>query len=119
VSNQYQADTYILSWDMYGLESCINASQIDKEKVWAALKDENVRHESVGSIVGKLTLRARFNTQRHYEIYAIEIDSSITEKDLVDQFNQNPQSMADLVRSRGRVIYSDRVKKDDPRVVIT
>lgn len=113
------ANTYVFSWDMYGLESCINATEIDQQKVWSALKDEKFRHEDINSILGKLVLRARFNTQRHYEIYAIEIDSSISKEDLVDQFKENPQAMADLIRHRGRVIYSDRIKKDDPRILIT
>ena len=69
--------------------------------------------------MSKLVLRARFNTQRHYEIYAIEVDSSISKDDLVTQFKENPQGMAELIRERGRVIHSDRIKKDDPRILIT
>ena len=112
----FDSEVYILSWDMNGLESCINASQVDREKTWNLLADKDERHEDVGTIIRHLTLRARFNSQRHYEIYAINVDPSITKEDLVEQFDQNPQAMADLVRARGRKLYSDRVDSD--RVVI-
>lgn len=109
---EHQADTYILSWDMYGLESCINASAIDREKVWNTLANKEGRNQNLNQILQYLTMRARFNTQRHYEIYAIEVDNTITEDDLVEQFKQHPQAMADLIRKQGRKIYSDRMDKD-------
>jgi hypothetical protein len=105
--------TYVLSWDMHGLESCINISDIDKENMWNALKETNDslpdgRSNTVSSIVNMLVLRARFNTQRHYEIYAIDTDDDISVTDLRNQFETDPQGMADLIRLRGRELYSDR-----------
>ena len=109
-SYQTESETYVLAWDMYGLESCICASQIEKERVWNVLANKEVRNDgnSVSHILHMLTMRARFNTQRHYEIYAIDVDSSITKEDLTNQFKQAPQEMAELIRSRGRKLYSDR-----------
>jgi cytidylate kinase len=117
----YQSDseTYVLAWDMYGLESCICASQIEKERVWNVLANKEVRHESVGHILHMLTMRARFNSQRHYEIYAIDVDPSITKEVLVQQFEQAPQEMAELIRSRGRKLYSDHSESDKQKVKIT
>lgn len=105
--------TYVLSWDCNGLEACINISDIEKEQMWEALKEtthnpNKGRPNSVASIVQMLTLRARFNTQRHYEIYAIDTDDGITESDLREMFDREPQNSADLIRSRGRRLYSDR-----------
>lgn len=97
---------------MHGLECCINASQIDREKTWNILANKDGRHENLNSIINKLTLRARFNSQRHYEIYAVNVDPSITQEDLVRQFNDEPQAMADLIRARGRKIYSDRLSEN-------
>lgn len=99
--------TYVLSWDMHGLESCVNISDIDKENMWAALKETddspaNGRSNTVSSIVNMLVLRARFNSQRHYEIYAIDTDDDISVQDLRQQFEDNPQEMAILIRSRGQ-----------------
>jgi cytidylate kinase len=113
--------TYVLSWDMHGLEACINISDIDKENMWAALKETddslpNGRSNTVSSIVNMLVMRARFNSQRHYEIYAIDTDESISVQDLKEQFEDNPQRMAVLIRSRGRKLYSNRIK--DTKVII-
>lgn len=113
--------TYVLSWDCNGLESCINISDIEKEEMWAALKDTEQnpgkgRPNSVSSIVNMLMLRARFNSQRHYEIYAIDTDDDITAQDIKDGFEDRPQVMADLVRSRGRKLYSDRVQEDQIKI---
>jgi hypothetical protein len=113
--------TFVLSWDCTGLEACINVSDIDKERMWDALKsaDDNPnkgRPHTVGSLVNMLMLRARFNTQRHYEIYAIDTDDSITACDLRELFEQDPQAGAELIRDRGRKLYSDRI--DFGRVAI-
>jgi len=105
------SDTYILSWDQTGLEACINVTEIEKEEMWNTLKSvESNRTSKVGSILQSLTLRARFNTQRHYEIYAIDIANGIAKEDLESMFNDDPQGSADLIRSRGRQLYSDRAE---------
>lgn len=113
--------TYILSWDCHGLEACINISDIDKENMWAALKETDPdsnkgRTVTISSIVNAIILRARYNSQRHYEIYAIDTDDNITAQDLRDGFEDQPQAMADLIRARGRKLYSDRVKEDKIKI---
>jgi hypothetical protein len=101
--------TYILSWDCFGLESCINATAIEQERVFNILKDQpDTRNTNVGQLLTTLTLRARFNSQRHYEIYAVDVDESVDQQDLVEMFEVNPQGMADLIRKQGRKLYSDR-----------
>jgi len=107
--------TYLLSWDCLGLEACINISDIDKEIMWDALKDtgdnsNQGRPQSVGSIVNMLQLRARYNNQRFYEIYVVDTDDTVTADDLKSMFDDDPQGSADLIRQRGRVLYSDRQK---------
>ena len=111
--------TYVLSWDCTGLEAVVNISDIEKEKMWSVLKDADSgksRGPSVNNIVNMLMLRARFNTQRHYEIYCIDTDDTITEEDLRRQFDDNPQGMADLIRDRGRQLYSDRVRHNEVKI---
>jgi len=58
-------------------------------------------------------LRARYNTQRCYEIYAIGVDGTITQEDIRDMFETDPQYAADLIRARGEKIYSDRRREKD------
>lgn len=113
---EFDSEVYILSWDMHGLESCINASKIDQMRVWNTLANKADRTEDINRLMSMLIMRARANSQRHYEIYSIAVDSSITEEDLVQQFKTNPQGMADLVRARGNKIYSDRVNKDSIKI---
>lgn len=116
---QPTCETYVLAWDMYGLESCICASEIDRERVWNVLANkENMPSKNLGQILNILTMRARFNTQRLYEIYAIDVDASITKEVLVQQFEQAPQEMAELVRGRGRKLYSDHSESDKQKVKI-
>ena len=105
--------TYLLSWDCLGLEACINISDIDKENMWTALKDtgddpNKGRPATISSIVCMLQLRARYNSQRFYEIYAVDTDDSISADDLKIMFENDPQGSADLIRARGRKLYSDR-----------
>lgn len=110
--------TYVLSWDMYGLEACINVSDIEKRRMWNELKrtgdtPNHGRDPDVGSIVNAIMLRAKFNHQRHYEIYAVETDDNISDQDLRDMFDRDPQGSADLIRVRGRKLYSDRASDND------
>ena len=64
----------------------------------------------VGRIYQSIMMRARVNSQRHYEIYTVQTDPSISKDDMVRMFEENPQHMADLIRERGNQLYSDRSK---------
>lgn len=55
-----------------------------------------------------MILRARFNPQRHYEIYTVNVDYTITATDMADMFDSDPQGTVDLIRKRGHQLYSDR-----------
>ena len=44
----------------------------------------------------------------------------LTKQDLITMFKDTPQEMADLVRSRGHKLYSDRITKSEKNdIVIT
>lgn len=107
---------FLLSWDMQGLEACINISDIDKQATWAVLQDQKPNHK-LSTIVNGVMLRARYNSQRHYEVYTVTMDSSITVDDVREMFEANPQGMADLIRDRGNKMYSDRIDKTDVKIV--
>ena len=112
-------DIFLLSWDQEGLEACINVSNIDRQRMWNILADkqEQGRGHDINSIVQAIMLRARFNTQRHYEIYTVVADSTVTEQDLRDMFELDPQGSAELIRERGNKMYSDR--RDKQKILIT
>lgn len=108
-------NVFLLSWDNTGLESVINVTQIEKEQAWSALQDKP--GPKLNSLVSSLILRARYNSQRHYEIYTVTVEDSINEDDLRTMFDNDPQGSADLVRVRGNKIYSDRVKQSEVKIV--
>ena len=115
--------TYMLSWDCLGLEACINISDIEKETMWDALKDTGDdsqkgkgRPQSVSSIVHMLQMRARYNSQRFYEIYTIDTEDSVSADDLKALYENDPQGSAELIRERGRKLYSDRQKDSDIKI---
>lgn len=119
MTEELGGDIFLLSWDQEGLEACINASDLDRKRMWDILADrkDQGRGHDLNSIVQAITLRAKFNTQRHYEIYTILVDSTVTEQDLRDMFELDPQGSAELIRARGNKMYSDRRAKQ--KILIT
>lgn len=114
-------NAFIFAWDMYGIESIIPISKYehwDKENLMRMLREEKTVRNPLNGIVQGLIFRARYNPQRHYEIYAIDCSEELDEEFWRQQWQENPQFTADLIRARGHKIYSDRQEKSD-RVVIT
>ena len=99
-------------WDCNGLES-VEQLPDPADTTFALLKGTepppppNIMH---------WRLRARFNTQRHYEIYVFEATKGITTEDIRDMFEASPQTAADTIREIGTVFYSDRATQ---KVAIT
>jgi len=107
--------TVLLSWDMYGLESCIDLDLLETENVFNILKSESldsnsgIRSHLAAQLISSIMLRARYNPQRHYEIYIVQVDDSIDIDDLKSMFDKDPQGSSDLIRQRGQKLYSDRL----------
>ena len=106
---------FAVMWDCHGLES-IGEIVDPALKTWAILGNKTVPKENFN--IEHWKLRARFNSQRHYEIYAIGVDGSITKEDLVEMFKTDPQYAADLIRARGEKLYSDRRSADEKIAII-
>ena len=102
--------TFCVMWDCNGLES-IGEIVDPALKTWAVLANKPVPREDFN--IEHWKLRARYNTQRCYEIYAIGVEGSITQEDLAEMFKTDPQYAADLIRARGERIYGDRRTKKD------
>ena len=104
-------NAFIFSWDCNGVESIVPITQYegwDKENTMRLLKGENAKRNPLNSIIQNLTLRARFNPQRHYEIYAVDCDEELDEDFWKTRWTENPQGTAELIREHGHKIYSDR-----------
>jgi hypothetical protein len=110
------SNLFLVSWDCTGLEAVINITDYEKEATWATLKNEDppVR---LGSMVNHLMLRARANSQRHYEIYTMNVAEGISDEDIRGMFDADPQGSADLIRDRGNQIYSDRENLVDRKII--
>ena len=102
--------TFCVMWDCNGLES-IGEIVDPALKTWAVLANKPVPREDFN--IEHWKLRARYNTQRCYEIYAIGVEGSITQEDLAEMFKTDPQYAADLIRARGERIYGDRRSQKD------
>ena len=107
-------NAFIFSWDCNGIEAIVPISQYegwDAENTFRILADKPTERNPLDSIVRNLVLRARYNTQRHYEIYAVDCSADMDEKFWREQWEAHPQFTADLIRERGQKIYSDRATK--------
>jgi len=113
-------NAYLVYWCEEGLESVIPISeyeQVDRDNTFRVLNNQEPIRNPVNSLVQNMILRARYNTQRHYELYAIDCDHSINKTDIEQMFESDPQAAADLFRKRGHRLYSDRVEKHRVKIV--
>lgn len=104
-------NAFIFSWDSYGIESIIPITKYEnteKENIVLMLKGQEPKKNDINRIISNLKLRAMYNNHRHYEIYAIDCTSELTEDFWKNQWQEFPQETADLVRIRGYKIHSDR-----------
>lgn len=123
MSKKKKTRLFVLSWDQLGIEGVVDVTEMeerklaeDKQRMWNVLQDipedpNKGRDNDISSIVHMMALRARFNPQRHYEIYSVNTDYSITAEDMRSMFENDPQGSADLVRERGNKLYSDREER--------
>ena len=83
--------------------------------MWERLKGQPLRETAVPNY-NHLLLRARVNSQRHYEVYTCEATDGITAEDIREMFDASPQSAADTIRRLGHCLHSDRATN---KVLIT
>jgi len=120
---------FILSWDNTGLEACVDITEdrdrsdnFEQEKIFDLICDPhkvptNEYLRRVNQMVSMMMMRARYNPQRHYEIYTVTTTEDVTAENLRDLFETSPQSAAELIRERGNKLYSDRANAK--QIVIT
>jgi len=116
IEEEKDYNVFVLSWDNTGLESVIDVTQIEKETTWGILANRP-SSQNVGQIIHHLLMRARYNSQRHYEIYSVRVEPNVSADDLRVMFEETPQEAADLIRERGNKIHSDRAKKSEIKIV--
>jgi hypothetical protein len=115
-SSKKKTTRFVVMWDMFGLEALINVTKIEKEheqwekeNIWRILKEQNETVRPAHVPLHHMILRAKCNSQRHYEIYTF--DSELSEEDIRETFEDSPQVIADAIRNVGYKFYSNRATK--------
>lgn len=103
---------FVVMWCCEGLEAIVDVEGIEHNNMLHALKTGVLPKATIDQYLTMMMFRARANTQRHYEIYAISAQEGIEEDDIRDMFETNPQYAADTCRRIGEKIYSDRANKN-------
>jgi hypothetical protein len=104
--------SFAIMWDCHGLEAVAQLPD-PADTTFALLKGaEPPRPPNINM----WELRARYNPQRHYEIYLITAVPGISEDDIRAMFEVNPQTAANTIRRIGQKFYSDR--REDHKIVI-
>jgi len=106
---------FLVMWDCNGLEVVADITEDEQTRVWAALKGQEV--ESQLPNLNHLMLRARYNSQRNYEIYIVEATEGITAEDIEDMFEASPQAGADAIRRLGHRLWGERLKLKQRAIV--
>lgn len=115
---------YILaSWDQEGFECLqditgLHPENYEKGQLIDALRGNSVKSNPLWQQIEHMKLRARFNSQRRYEIYVFTTEDNIEFKDVEDWMIADPQSLVDWVRvNHYSKIYSDYKPKYKPAIV--
>jgi hypothetical protein len=110
-------NNFLVVWDMLGLESIFSVDDAlnevesyEKDKTWKTLKGEPAGKRPNPIPLQMLIMRARYNSQRSYEIYSFKTDMSM--KEVRKLFADDPQPIVDWIRKNGNKIYSDYVKSN-------
>ena len=114
-SRKKKENNFLVVWDMLGLESIFSVDEAlnevesyEKNKTWKILKGEPVGKRPNPIPLQMLIMRARYNSQRSYEIYSFKTSMSMNE--VRKLFADDPQPIVDWIRANGNKIYSDYVK---------
>ena len=99
---------FAIMWDCHGLEAVAKVPD-PADTTFALLAN---RPKPTLPNINMWELRARYNPQRNYEIYIITATPGISEDDIRDMFEADPQGAADTIRRIGQKFYSDRQTKE-------
>ena len=121
-SRKKKGNSFLVVWDMLGLESIFSiddamaeVENYEKDKVWKTLKDEPIGKKPNPIPLQLLIMRARFNSQRSYEIYSF--NTTMSEREVRKIFAEDPQPIVEWIRENGNKIYSDYVKQERKMIV--
>lgn len=106
---------FLFSWDCHGIESIIDLTAYadwDQLQLLNMLADRPTQRNPAWSMVQNILMRARYNGHRHYEVYMVTCNKSMTEHYWREQWALFPQNTAEVVRDRGHKLWSDRAPQE-------
>ncbi len=108
---------YIVSWDCEGVEFFKDITE-DHPDRWAknhlfdSIKQSEIVKVQPSFSINALKMRAMANTQRHYEIYVFTSEDTVSDRDIRQWFETDPQGFADWVRvNHSYRVYDNRASK--------
>jgi len=106
---------FLFSWDCYGIEGIIDLTAYadwNQHQLLNMLSDRPTQPNPAWSMVQSILMRARHNGHRHYEVYIVTCNNSMTENYWREQWALFPQNTAEVVRARGHKLWSDRAPQE-------
>jgi hypothetical protein len=91
---------YVAYFDNLGFECVIDITSSERQQLLQTIKGEE---PTPAFNINAMMLRARFNPQRSPEIWIFE--SNVDEQTFKQLAEQQPQQLADMIRSHGTAIF--------------
>jgi len=114
---------FLAMWDNQGLECIYDIDQElteqqewEKTVVWNTLQGLNTPSRNSKIPLKQMILRAKANSQRHYEIYQFAAQGLDIE-DIKIAFEDDPQFIVDHIRKNGKKIFSERFELEKSVIV--
>ena len=92
-------------WDENGFETIADCTRWERESFLNTIAGKALKPAPVN--LQALTMRARFNPQRNYEIWTFNTEESLDEDTLWSYAYDNPQALVDMIRERGKRLYGE------------
>lgn len=108
-----KSKVYICMWDENGFEVLKDCTSWERETFLNTIAGKELTPAPVN--LQAMTMRARFNPQRAYEIWTFNTEESLDEDTLWGYADTNPQALVDMIRARGKRLYSN-AKNTEPRI---
>ena len=107
---------FIAMWCSDGLECIIDVTDLLQQDLVNILKTGQPHKSDVNQYLTMMIIRARYNMQRHYEIYTFSAEDGITKEMIEQMFEDDAQEAADNIRRIGQKVYSDRTNTK-PKII--
>ena len=102
---------WIAYWNIEGfecLEEITRYEHWERDQLLEILSDRPPQPNPLSRMITGMSLRARLNTQRQYELYVFSSDPDIEPESLKSWAERDPQSLVVWIRKNGIKIHSDR-----------